>query len=410
MVRSYNRVRDIGSGAFGRAVLVRDQDGQLSVMRMVDVSRMDARQTGACVEEVKMLSRLRHPYLIAYHETFMEGGLLCIVTDYAEGGDLSAKIAKVRKLDESLSEHQILRWFAQAALGLKCMHDKAIPHRNLKSRNLFLTASGGLRVGDYGISKVLQRSLASACTNVNAVHYLSPEICQDGPESFKGDVWAFGCILYEMAALRLPFDEPNVAGLVLKIVRGPTPQFPKQYTGELRELCLSLLKRDPAKRPSTQEVLQSPLIQQEIRRMLNEEPARALPSTSRTPLPGLKSKLHVITGNSVVLPRLLAPQGKAFRPGMSSTWLNSSTWYGSQTAPSKFLPADTGNTQPGTQTTQELPASQEPRTDDYDAAKTLSPEEVPVAHAGLAAVDPEGHAAPRSRMPPQHHREFPLFD
>jgi NIMA (never in mitosis gene a)-related kinase len=371
---------------------------------MVDVSRMDARQTGACVEEVKMLSRLNHPYLISYHETFMEGGLLCIVADYAEGGDLSAKIAKVRKLGDSLSEQQILRWFAQAALGLKYMHDKTIPHRNLKSRNLFLTASGGLRVGDFGISKVLQRSLALACTNVKAVHYLSPEICQDGPESFKGDVWALGCILYEMAALRLPFDEPNVAGLVLKIVRGPTPQFPKQYTGDLRKLCNSLLQRDAAKRPSTQEVLQWPLLQQEIRRMLNEEPARSLPSTPRTTMFGMKSKLQTTTGQSIVLPRLLAPQ--VFR----QTSNMSSTWYGGQMTQNRTSSLNT--TFPGTHAMYAHDSALSPvsRTDGFDAVKTTSPRDGSLTHSGLASADIEMPAAMQSQMPPQHHRDFPVFD
>lgn len=396
MVRSYSRVRDIGSGAFGRAVLVRDQDAQLSVMRMVDVSRMDARQTGAVVEEIKMLSRLRHPYLINYHETFMEGGLLCILTDYAEGGDLSAKIAKVCKLGESLSEQQILRWFAQAALGIKYMHDKMIPHRNLKSRNLFLTSSGGLRVGDYGVSQVLQRTLASACTNVNAVHYLSPEICNDGPESFKGDVWALGCVLFEMAALRLPFDEPNVAGLVLKIVRGPTPQFPKQYSGELRKLHSSLLKRDPEQRPSAQEVLHWPLLQQEIKRMLNEEPARALPSAPRAPLFAVGSKLRPTPGSNVLLPRLMSSTGSVFRPrAMTSSWYGSKMALGDSNGKSYLNSTFTGKGSPRSPMT--------PRSLMDGAEAQASVPEAPVTLSG-------GATALQSQMPPQHRREFPSFD
>jgi NIMA (never in mitosis gene a)-related kinase len=381
-------------------------------MRMVDVSRMDARQTATVVEEVKMLSRLRHPYLIAYHETFMEGGLLCIVTEYAEGGDLSAKIAKVWKLGESFSEQQILRWFAQAALGIKYMHDKMIPHRNLKSRNLFLTASGGLHVGDYGISKVLERSLASACTNVKAVQYLSPEICQDGPESLKGDVWALGCVLFEMAALRLPFDEPNVAGLVLKIIRGPTPQFPKQYSGDLRKLCNALLLRDPEKRPSALEVLQWPLLQQEIRRMLNEEPARTLPSTPREPRQfSMASKLRPTVGNSVLLPRLLAPQGTAFRPGhqMSATW--SQTWYGGQQAVAYGRAQESkGATFPGASTIPDgSPMPSASKTDGFKA-QTMSSDAATVTHSGIESGEVEGPLALRSQMPPQHCREFPSFD
>jgi len=321
-------------------------------------------------------------------------------------------------------------------MGLKYMHDKMIPHRNLKSRNLFLTASGGIRVGDYGISKVLERSLASASTNVKAVQYLSPEICQDGAQSFKGDVWALGCILHEMAALRLPFDEPSVTGLVLKIIRGPTPQFPKQYSGELRKICSSLLQREGEKRPSTMEVLQLALLQQEIRRMLNEEPAQALSATPRAPM---LAKLQPSPGNSnVVLPRLLAPKGGGsfFRRGSSIGEKSSSTpgrdfklserqrgittsWYGSQTALEDST--RTLGPVPGTDTVPDgAPLSSATRSDGFDAdkfvngllsdaTKAQSPRAVPADHSGLMSGETDDSEAIRSQMPPMHSREFPDF-
>lgn len=332
-----------------------------------------------------MLSRLRHRFLISFHESFMEGGLLCIITDYAEGGDLLAKIAKVRKSNKNLGQQQILRWFAQANLGLKHLHNRGIIHRNLKSQNLFLTASGQLRVGDYGITKILERSLVSSWNNVKAIHYLSPELCQKGEASFSSDVWALGCILFELAALRLPFDEPNVANLALKIVKGPTPTFPPQYSDDLRKLCSSLLQRDAEKRPQVADILQLPLLQQEIRRMLNEEPAQTPGERMALPRgllerPVMADKLGPVSfsqSTSVVLPRLLAP----VRANSGQFSLKPSLALGGAvTLGESMMSPCTSARSPQVSPSSALPA----------------PSEVPLSVA--------------NHLPPQHQRDFPVFD
>jgi len=160
---------------------------------------------------------------------------------------------------------------------LKYMHDKHVLHRDLKSQNLFLTSSDRLRVGDFGISKVLESTAAFARTAIGTPYYLSPEICQEKPYSFGSDIWALGCVVYEMAALRVPFDAQNIQALVQKITRGPMPQLPSNYSQELRQLCGDLLHRDQAQRPTATDLIQRRYVQEEIRRMLSEERAKAQP-------------------------------------------------------------------------------------------------------------------------------------
>merc|ERR1740121_1927048 len=150
--------------------------------------------------------------------------------DFAEGGDLYERIRLVRKSGSALPEQNILRWCTQAALALKYIHDKHVLHRDLKSKNLFLTSGDKLRVGDFGISKVLQSTAAFARTVIGSPHYLSPEICQEKPYSFSSDMWALGCIVFEMAALRVPFDAQNLPAVVHRITRGPLPQVPSNYS------------------------------------------------------------------------------------------------------------------------------------------------------------------------------------
>mmetsp|Transcript_88627 Transcript_88627/g.228589 ORF Transcript_88627/g.228589 Transcript_88627/m.228589 type:complete len:329 (-) Transcript_88627:296-1282(-) len=270
----YTRVREIGSGSFGKAILVKDPEGRQYVLKAIDISRMDAKERRDAANEVRVLSSLKHPYIVSYRESFLDGRTLCIVMDYAEGGDLHNRIAKTRKAGASFAESQVIRWFTQAALALKHLHERHVLHRDLKSQNLFLTACGRLRIGDFGIAKVLDSTAAFAKTAIGTPYYLSPEICQEHPYSWSSDVWALGCILFEISALRVPFDAANIRALVQKITRGPTPALPSSYSSELQRLSGDLLQREERNRPSSTDVLRYPIVQEEIRSMLNDEQAR----------------------------------------------------------------------------------------------------------------------------------------
>jgi len=269
--RGYTKVKDIGQGSYGKAVLVQDRDGKLYVMKVIDMSRMDSKQRKDAINEVKVLSSLKHPYVVSYRESFTESKNLAIVMDYADGGDLHQRIQRTRQAGKSFPEDKVVRWFTEATLALKYLHDRHVLHRDLKSSNFFLTSQDRLRIGDFGISKVLESTVAFAKTTIGTPYYLSPEICMERPYSFSSDIWALGCVLYEMAALRVPFDAQSLQALVQKITRGPTPSLPSNYSGELRQLDVDLLHRDQSVRPSCPEILQRPIVQQEIRRMLREE-------------------------------------------------------------------------------------------------------------------------------------------
>merc|ERR1719160_105376 len=271
----YVKVRDIGQGSYGKAMLVHDQDGKLYVMKTIDMGGMDKKQRRDAINEVRVLSCLKHPYIVSYRESFSENSTLAIVMDYADGGDLYQRISRTRKAGQSIPERQIVRWFTEASLALKYMHDKHVLHRDLKSQNLFLTSSDRLRVGDFGISKVLESTAAFAKTAIGTPYYLSPEICQEKQYSFPSDMWALGCVLYEMAALKVPFDAQNLQALVQKIVRGPMPPLPPHYTQELRALCGDCLAREQNSRPTATDIIQRRYIQDEIRKMLHEERAKA---------------------------------------------------------------------------------------------------------------------------------------
>merc|ERR1719453_2432141 len=223
--------------------------------------------------EVSVLRSLKHPYIVSYKDSFLEDGFLNIVMEYADGGDLFTKIQKAKKACQKFPEGTIMRWFTQALLALKFIHDKHILHRDLKSQNFFLTTSGKLKIGDFGIAKVLDNTAACAQTTIGTPYYLSPEICQERPYSWASDMWSLGCVLYECCCLKVPFDASNLRQLIDRITRGPTPQVVGNFSNELKGLVQELLERNYQKRPAAAEILQRPIVQSEIRRMLLEEQA-----------------------------------------------------------------------------------------------------------------------------------------
>lgn len=125
-------------------------------------------------------------------------------------------------------------------------------------------------MGDFGIAKVLECTMGMARTQIGTPYYLSPELCQERPYTTPSDIWAMGCILYEMCALKVPFDGQSIPKLVNAIVRGTVPSVPDKYSSFTRQLVAEMLNRDPNKRPGCDEILQKPEIQAVVRSMVEE--------------------------------------------------------------------------------------------------------------------------------------------
>ena len=98
--------------------------------------------------------------------------------DYADGGDLTSKIKEAKEVGAGnlLPEDTILNWFTQICLAMKHCHDRKILHRDLKAGNVFLMNNGIVKLGDFGIAKVLNSTVEKAVTIVGTPYYLSPEI------------------------------------------------------------------------------------------------------------------------------------------------------------------------------------------------------------------------------------------
>lgn len=256
----YQGIKKIGEGSFGVAVLVQDREGNKSVCKSVKVGTASMDDLVVAKKEARLLANLQHPHIVRYRTSFLDWGWFCIVMDFCDGGSLQAHLEYAASKKQPLAEAVVIRWFTQAVLALEYLHTKGILHRDLKPGNLFLTLKGDLVVGDFGLSKVLDCTVACAKTMVGTPYYLSPEVIQDKPYFWPSDMWAIGCILYEMCALKVPFDSENLSKLAQRICFDPIPEVPETYSVGLQKLCADLMNRDANERPSAEDVLQRPLL------------------------------------------------------------------------------------------------------------------------------------------------------
>ncbi|KAL4440853.1 hypothetical protein ABPG74_013834 [Tetrahymena malaccensis] len=266
----YKRLKLLGEGSFGKAYLVESQsDKSKWVIKQISLETMSPEEKKESYKESKILEQLNHPNIVKFKEIYKtKSGKLCIVMEYADGGDLSQKIQKQR--GKYFKEEQILDWFTQICLAMKHVHDRKILHRDLKGQNIFLTSQNICKLGDFGIARVLSKTFEKAKTMVGTPYYLSPEIINSVPYSYKSDVWSIGVVLYEMCCLRPPFQGDSLQNLALNIVRGQYTPIPNIYSQDLKKLVSNLLQNRPESRYSIQQILGLPFIRNRIKNFLSE--------------------------------------------------------------------------------------------------------------------------------------------
>ncbi|KAL3852849.1 hypothetical protein ACJMK2_016462 [Sinanodonta woodiana] len=181
-------------------------------MKVMDLRKSKAEERELALQEAEVLRKFSHPHVLHYVTSFEKDGLLCIVTEYCPNGDLSGY--------------------------LEAQQDK-------------------VRLGNMGLTRVLERPNAKAVTFCGSPYYMSPEIFSCMPYDSKSDIWALGVIVYEMSTLERPFDAMLMQQLVFKIVHGSLPNMPTGYCKGLVDLIEAMLSKDPVNRPTAAEILEN---------------------------------------------------------------------------------------------------------------------------------------------------------
>ncbi|TRY63781.1 hypothetical protein TCAL_07160 [Tigriopus californicus] len=271
----YERCRILGSGTFGEAWLVRSiqSNRQYVVKELKMTSDSSDKDRNAAFNEVHIIQRCSHVNIIRYKEFYTSLSasgvpLISIVMEYADGGDLGQLIKKHRLEKQFLEEGCVKNYLVQITFALHYLHKNNILHRDLKTQNIFLTSTKLIKVGDFGISKTLSHENDFASTGLGTPQYLSPEICCSKPYDYKSDMWALGCVLYEMCALAPAFPGQDLARMVVYITRASYKPIPNHYSINMAELVKVLLRPEPGRRPSAKQLLDSKVLQSDIQKYM----------------------------------------------------------------------------------------------------------------------------------------------
>ncbi|XP_042724068.1 serine/threonine-protein kinase Nek5-like isoform X3 [Lagopus leucura] len=313
----YEILTKIGEGSFGKIFLAKAKvDDEQCVIKEIDLAEMPVKEKEASQKEVILLAKMKHANIVTFYASLQEENKLYIVMEYCDGGDLMKRINMQHGV--LFEEDQILSWFVQISLGLKHIHDRKILHRDIKSQNIFLSSNGKVaKLGDFGIARQLNDTTEFACTCVGTPYYLSPEICENRPYNNKTDIWSLGCVLYELCALKHPFEGNSLHQLVLKICRGYFHPVSPRYSYDLRMLISQLFKISPRDRPSITSILRKPFLQKLVLRHLPPEeelshtviqrrkPSGSLPEVKMMPVCKLQRRRvqdQILPGSEMVAP------------------------------------------------------------------------------------------------------------
>lgn len=275
----YQKINKIGQGSFGTVFLVQHvQDFTTSgkpciyVLKEIELDPKDPECRTKALAEVQFLRKLHNPYIISLVDCFEKKNTINIVMQYADGGDMDLRLKdrKARRangdMEAYFEEKKVCSWLVQMCLGMKHIHDNKILHRDIKSSNVFLTEDDIIKIGDFGVARMLANTLDQAGTQIGTPYYLSPEICMNEEYNFKSDVWAMGVVMYEVASLRRPFEGNNILSLVKDIVTKHHPPPPECYSADLRDVLDGMLNKDPGERISIRKILKLPFLRSEVKK------------------------------------------------------------------------------------------------------------------------------------------------
>lgn len=261
----------LGKGSFGYAVLVeRGQSKDQFVSKMIKYRHMSSSEKEHVLREVQTMKHISngggHPYLVRFRESFvLASGPLCIIMDFCDGGDLAQVIKSASRKRTPFAESQIHLWLLQLLSATDFLHSIKVLHRDIKPANVFMHA-GVCKLGDLGLSKQVMQAATQAgkYTQCGSPLYLAPEVHMGEKYGKQVDIWALGCVLYELMMLDHAFQGHDNAKILNNIVWARHAKIDNCWSAPLITNLKWMLSLKPKDRPDAIDIMNDPAFSQAL--------------------------------------------------------------------------------------------------------------------------------------------------
>jgi len=252
----YRIIGPLDSGAMGEVYRARDRRlaRDVAVKVLPAALSSDAERVARLEREARLLAALNHPHIATIHSLEVGDGLCALVMELIEGPTLAEHLAS-----GTLTINRALEIAHQIASALEAAHERGIIHRDLKPANIKLTAAGAVKILDFGLARAIgpephiEGEPAAAIREgliAGTPAYMSPEQARGERLDQRADIWAFGCVLYEMLARRRPFGRATIPETIEAILEGHPDwqELPATVPAGIRRVLRRCLEPDPTRR------------------------------------------------------------------------------------------------------------------------------------------------------------------
>ncbi|KAJ3417523.1 3-phosphoinositide dependent protein kinase-1 [Chytridiales sp. JEL 0842] len=255
-VKDFHFGRILGEGSYSTVIAAKERGTNREyAIKLLDKKHIIKEKKVKYVQiEKDILNRTSHPFIIKLFYTFQSASSLYFVLEYASNGDLLDLIRR-RKFDIPAAKF----YAAEIITAVEYLHQNHILHRDLKPENILISSKYHIKVADFGSAKMLEAP--KEATNADAetpskknsfvgtAEYCSPELLNDRAASYSSDIWAVGCILYQLVAGKPPFKGANEYQTFQKIIKLEYTM-PETFASQTKDIVTQILHLNPEKRPS----------------------------------------------------------------------------------------------------------------------------------------------------------------
>lgn len=224
LAHRYPIERELGSGGMATVYLARDlKHGRRVAIKVLHPELAATLGAGRFVREIEIAARLNHPHVLPLFDSGEADGYLYYVMPYVEGESLRDRLSR----EGAMPVHEVVRITEQIASALTYAHERGVIHRDIKPENILLAGDQGI-VADFGIARAVELAGAERLTRtgmaIGTPAYMSPEQGFGGEEPGPAtDVYALGCVVFEMLTGRRAFDAPTPRAILAKHAAGAVP-------------------------------------------------------------------------------------------------------------------------------------------------------------------------------------------